>query len=175
MNFQGTLNPHLALISSSLCLSNSSVLDIVLQIYMLAHSTHQNVKHLYIQALLGSLYVILCLWICMSMYVCTHVYTYAHTRVFIKFHCDMILPCVLPTLFAITITLPCVLPTQFAITITLPYATHTVCHYHYLAMCYPHSLPLPLPCHVLLTQFAITITLPCAAHTVCHYHYLAMC
>jgi len=38
--------------------------------------TYHNVEHLYIQDFLGSLYVILCVWICMSMYVCLYICTY---------------------------------------------------------------------------------------------------
>jgi len=94
--------------------------------------THHNVEHLYIQDFLGSLYVILCVWICMSMYVCMYVCTYAHTVVFIKFPYDRILPCVL-----------CV--TQFAMCAVC----HTVCH----VCCVSHSLP----CVLCVTQFAMTV------------------
>jgi hypothetical protein len=82
MNFQATLNPYLALIHSSLHSSNSSVWDIVLQIYTLAHSDTPQCRtplHTRLLALCMSSYVYGYVWVCMHAHMHIHMYSLRST------------------------------------------------------------------------------------------------
>jgi hypothetical protein len=73
MIFQGTLNPYLALIHSCLHSSNSSVQDIVLQIYMFVHSDTPKCRTP-LHTSLVRLFV--CHFICVDMYEYVYMWTY---------------------------------------------------------------------------------------------------